>query len=82
MRIKIKDEVYFPCRVRNYTIYKKKLRHLLRRNPNHISYVGCMNGNGKTGIIVAGEDVQRMGEFSIFYPLADINKYFYRSLER
>ena len=81
-KIKIDHEVYYPTRVRQYGIYEKKLRHILRRNPNPITFIGCISGEGKTGIVAIGEDFQRIRDFKLFYPLNTINKYFYENLRR
>jgi len=79
-KIEINKEIFYPCRVRNYGIYEKKLRHILRRNQNEITFIGCMSEDGKVGIIAMGEDTQRINTFNKFFGLREINKYFYTNL--
>ncbi|MCP4651674.1 MAG: hypothetical protein GY853_16555 [PVC group bacterium] len=79
-RIKNDDGVFYPCRVKDYMVYERKLRHILRRNKNQISFIGCIDVDGRVGIVAMGDGIHDITTFNKFYQLKEINKYFYSNL--
>ena len=75
------NQEYYPCTIRKYKQYRKKLETIMNRNPN-LSFMGALEKpSGKYGFRVKGTDSFGTSEIDFFYSLGDINYYYYKNQE-
>ena len=76
--IKRNKKVYVPLHVQGYN----KLRLILKsvfienKNANDFMFIGCMNEEGRKGILVSGTGIHGLTKFDLFYPVEEIRNMF------
>ena len=72
---------YYPCTIRKYKEYRKKLKAIMNDNPN-LDFTGALEKpSGKYGFKVKGTDSFGTSEIDFFYSLGEINYYYYKNQE-